>query len=348
MRAFSLFLSLLAVCWSSLVTAQELPALGADRTQVSVSGLSSGGFMAVQYSVAWSSEVMGVGVVAGGLYNCGARFASMGAPAVIANCMDRPWSAEDSWRAVTGFARDRVIDPVANISRQRVYLFSGSHDSVVVPAVMRTVFDFYRIARVPEGALRYVDALPASHAFVSATVGGPCEQKAATYVVQCTDHGRAYDQPFAILNHIYGLKGEAAASLSARPIAFDQRLYGSGFAAMANTGYAYIPEDCRRRSGCRVHVVFHGCVQSVNSLGGSDVIYAQLGYNRWADGNRIILLYPQVDKSPTWAGMPLTWQVNPFGCWDWWGYSQPFGFQLRHGLQIDTVRRMVARLEQQP
>jgi poly(3-hydroxybutyrate) depolymerase len=41
-------------------------------------------------------------------------------------------------------------------------------------------------------------------------------------------------------------------------------------------------------------------------------------------------------------------QVNPNGCWDWWGYSQPFGFQLRHGLQIDTVRRMVARLEQQP
>ncbi|MGN7999600.1 extracellular catalytic domain type 2 short-chain-length polyhydroxyalkanoate depolymerase [Sphingomonas sp. 22176] len=348
MRAFSLLLSLLALCWGPFVTAQELPALGADRTQVSVSGLSSGGFMAVQYSVAWSSEVMGVGVVAGGLYNCGARFAGLGAPAVIANCMDRAWSAEDSWRAVTGFARDRVIDPVSNIARQRVYLFSGSHDSVVVPAVVRSVFDFYRLARVPGSALRYVDSLPASHAFVSATVGGPCEQKTSIYVVQCVDNGRNYDQPFEILNHIYGLRGAPAAPLSARPIAFDQRLYGSGFAAMANTGYAYVPEECRRRSGCRVHVVFHGCVQSVDSLGGSDVIYAQLGYNRWADNNRIILLYPQVDKSPTWAGMPLTWQVNPFGCWDWWGYSQTFGFQLRHGLQIDSVRRMVARLEQQP
>jgi len=78
------------------------------------------------------------------------------------------------------------------------------------------------------------------------------------------------------------------------------------------------------------------------------VIYAQLGYNRWADTNRIILLYPQVDRSPSVGNIPLTAQINPNGCWDWWGYSQPFGFQLRHGLQIDTVRQMVARLEQQP
>lgn len=348
MRAFYMLLSLLGFCWAPVVTAQELPALGADRTQVSVSGLSSGGFMAVQYSVAWSSEVMGVGVVAGGLYNCGARFAWQGPQVLIASCMSRPWSAADSWRAVTGFARDAVIDPVGNIARQRVYLFSGSHDGIVVPAVMRSVFEFYRLARVPAAALRYVDALPASHAFVSATVGGRCEDTDASYVVRCLDHGQPYDQPHEILDHIYGLKAAPAAALSAKPIAFDQTRYGSALAAMARTGYAYVPEDCRRRHGCRVHVVFHGCLQSVDSLGGSDVIYAQLGYNRWADTNRIILLYPQVDRSPSVGNFPVTLPLNPKGCWDWWGYSQPFGFQLRHGLQIDSVRRMVARLEQQP
>lgn len=345
MRAFSLLLSLLALCWAPLVTAQELPALGADRSQVSVSGLSSGGFMAVQYSVAWSSEVMGVGVVAGGLYNCGAVFRAAGAKPF---CMDQAWSATSSWAAVTGFARDRVIDPVSNIARQRVYLFTGSNDHVVVPAMMRALRDFYALARVPTFSLAFVDRLPASHAFVSATVGGRCEEETSIYVVQCAEDGRRYDQPYEILHHIYRLQHAPAAALSARPIAFDQRLYGSGLAAMANTGYAYVPEACRRTPGCRVHVVFHGCVQSVESLGGSDVIYAQLGYNRWADTNRIILLYPQVDKPPSWGGMPLTWQANPYGCWDWWGYSQWFGFQLRYGLQIDTVRRMVARLEQRP
>ncbi len=338
MRALSLLFSLLALCWAPVVTAQELPALGANRANVSVSGLSSGGFMAVQYSVAWSSEVMGVGVVAGGLYNCGSVFRAAGA---IPFCMQQAWSAASSWQAATGFARDAMIDPAANIARQRVYLFGGARDGVVVPAVMRSVFDFYTLAKVPKPALRYVDTLPASHAFVSATVGGPCEETAASYVVQCQDHGRPYDQPHAILNHIYRLRAGPAAILSAAPVPFDQRLYNSRRAMLADTGYVFVPQACRgSRGGCAVHVVFHGCVQSADSLG-SDLIYAQLGYNRWADSNRIIMLYPQVNKSSILAG-------NPLGCWDWWGYSEPFGFQLRHGLQIDSVRRMVARLLERP
>jgi len=52
-------------------SAQErLPALGADPGRVSVSGLSSGGFMAVQYDVAFSASTIGAGIVAGGPYNC--------------------------------------------------------------------------------------------------------------------------------------------------------------------------------------------------------------------------------------------------------------------------------------
>ncbi|WP_157084592.1 extracellular catalytic domain type 2 short-chain-length polyhydroxyalkanoate depolymerase [Sphingomonas pituitosa] len=339
MRAFFLLPSLLALCLPGFVTAQQLPALGADRTKVSVSGLSSGAFMAVQYSVAWSSEVMGVGVVAGGLYNCGAVFRAAGAKPF---CMDQPWSPARSWDAVTGFARDRVIDPVANIARQRVYLFSGSRDSVVVPAVMRSVRAFYTLAGVPRAALRYVDTVPASHAFVSATiVGGGCGDTTTSFVVSCIDRGIRYDQPYAILNHIYGLKAHPPAILSAAPVRFDQRLYRGRPAMLADSGYVFVPEACRERgAACAVHVVFHGCLQSADTLS-SDIIYSRLGYNGWADSNRIIMLYPQVDKTTMMEG-------NPFGCWDWWGYSEPFGFQLRHGLQIDAVRRMVARLEQQP
>ena len=36
----------------------------------SVSGISSGGFMAVQFGAAWSSIIKGVGVVAGGPFYC--------------------------------------------------------------------------------------------------------------------------------------------------------------------------------------------------------------------------------------------------------------------------------------
>src|SRR6267143_814326 len=52
--------------------ADTLPALGADPSKTSVSGLSSGAFMAVQYQVAFSGSVIGAGVVAGGPYYCAA------------------------------------------------------------------------------------------------------------------------------------------------------------------------------------------------------------------------------------------------------------------------------------
>src|SRR5215471_3577712 len=47
-----------------------LSAFNADIRESSISGISSGAFMAVQFAVAWSSVVTGVGVVAGGPYYC--------------------------------------------------------------------------------------------------------------------------------------------------------------------------------------------------------------------------------------------------------------------------------------
>lgn len=191
MRAFLSLLAAIVLCAPAIVTAQELPALGANPRKVSVSGLSSGGFMAVQYSIAWSSEVMGVGVVAGGLYNCGAVFHAAGAKPF---CMDQAWSPARSWEAVTGFAQDQVIDPVRNIARQRIYLFSGSRDTVVAPAVMRSLRDFYTLAGLPRSALRYLDTIPASHAFVSAgIVGGQCGDVNPSFVVACAYQGAPYD-----------------------------------------------------------------------------------------------------------------------------------------------------------
>lgn len=52
-------------------TSQRLPTLPyMDRTAVTVSGLSSGGFFAHQFHVAFSSLVKGAGVLAGGPYGC--------------------------------------------------------------------------------------------------------------------------------------------------------------------------------------------------------------------------------------------------------------------------------------
>src|SRR6202030_2001796 len=50
--------------------APPLGAYNADIKESSISGISSGAFMAVQFGVSWSSIVRGVGVIAGGPYYC--------------------------------------------------------------------------------------------------------------------------------------------------------------------------------------------------------------------------------------------------------------------------------------
>src|SRR5271167_1584316 len=53
--------------------AADAPALRGFNAAIedsSISGISSGGFMAVQFATAWSSVIKGVGVVAGGPFWC--------------------------------------------------------------------------------------------------------------------------------------------------------------------------------------------------------------------------------------------------------------------------------------
>lgn len=306
-----------------------LPALGADAARVSVSGLSSGGFMAVQYATAFSGRTVGVGVVAGGPYNC--AFVNAGG---IVTCMRGAPAGRASFDAATGFAALGSIDPVAGIARQRVYLFSGSRDAVVAQPVVDATRDFYAAAGVGGANLAYVRSFAAGHAFISDDLGGDCAVNASPFINECAETGALYDQPAAILSHIYGKLRRKAARLSAAPVAFDQTPFGGSVSGMAKSGFVYIPAKCRTAAAkCAVHVVFHGCVQSAESVG--DAVYARLGYNEWADTNRIIVLYPQVDRKPLLG--------NPQGCWDWWGYSG-LDFQTRGGTQLKAVDAMVKRL----
>ena len=65
--------SLLPPCSRLLTCAQmnrRCLAYNADIAQTSISGISSGAFMAVQFGVAWSSVIVGVGAIAGGPFDC--------------------------------------------------------------------------------------------------------------------------------------------------------------------------------------------------------------------------------------------------------------------------------------
>src|SRR5262245_66695362 len=61
---------LLAFVLGPCAAAERLPALDAVGNSVTVSGVSAGGYMAVQFHVAHSATVRGAGVIAGGPYYC--------------------------------------------------------------------------------------------------------------------------------------------------------------------------------------------------------------------------------------------------------------------------------------
>jgi poly(3-hydroxybutyrate) depolymerase len=330
MRAALLVATLL---WAQPAAAQpaKLPALGADPARISTSGLSSGGFMAMQYAVAFSASTMGVGVVAGGPYNC-----AYVNPGGIATCMNGAPVGAASYDAAVSFAALGQIDPVDRLTSQKVYLFSGTEDKTVRRTVVDAVRDFFSDAGTPN--IQYVHDVPAGHAFVSANFGAPCGTTAAPYVDQCSVDGGLYDQPGAILAKMYGTLLPKATSLSASPTPFDQTEFAAPVAGMSKTGYVYVPASCAQAgASCAVHIVFHGCRQGAAVVG--DAVYGRVGYNAWADANGIIMLYPQID--------PGTTPDNPLGCWDWWGYTGS-NFQIRSGPQLVAIRAMVQRLVARP
>ena len=70
-RSLRFLAALAALSGGASMAAVNLPALNIDTTQTTVSGLSSGGFMAVQLHVAYSATFKkGAGVVAGGPFYC--------------------------------------------------------------------------------------------------------------------------------------------------------------------------------------------------------------------------------------------------------------------------------------
>jgi poly(3-hydroxybutyrate) depolymerase len=320
----------LLFCATAPAKAASLPKLGADSAKVSVSGLSSGGFMAIQYGVAFSASTMGVAAVAGGPYNCAAVYALL---LPLQTCMTSAPSGALSYNSAQWLALAGWIDPVANIAAQKVYLFSGSQDRTVRRSVMNGVRDFYAAAHVPADSLEYVTRFRAGHAFLSTRFGEACGATRAPFVNECPSNAPTYDQPKAILQRLYGPLQPETPALPAGLSEFDQAPDAPAFSGLAATGFVYVPPACRSARGCAVHVVFHGCAQSARDVG--DAVYGRLGFNSWAEGNRIIMLYPQVD--------PKALPLNPFGCWDWWGYTG-VAFQSQTGPQPAAVRAMVRAL----
>jgi poly(3-hydroxybutyrate) depolymerase len=326
MRSWAVKGTLVLFC-SLAAAADRLPGFGADSAALTVSGVSSGGYMAVQMHVAHSSRVKGAAAIAAGPYYCaqGSLWTAM------RNCM-RPggWSPlpdVNTLKAATDrFARDGAIDATSNLAAGRVWVFSGTRDRTVGPQVVEALGAYYALYSAKSV---FVKDKPAGHAMVTESAGNACDATEPPFINDCD-----YDAAGELLRHLLGPLAPRASRAGGRILAFDQSEFADVYAiSMAGTGYAYVPSSCEANV-CRVHVVFHGCRQNAEAIG--ERFVREAGYNRWAETNRLIVLYPQTIARYWWI-------YNPRGCWDWWGYTGA-AYHIKSGAQIRAVKAMLDRL----
>lgn len=380
MRGRSLVvLAAVLAAWPCLVGAQ--PAEGApplaavetlDPDQVTVSGISSGGFFAHQFHVAYSDLVTGAGVMAGGPYACAEQtpailsfnpMASVVTALGVCSHIGRTgfdpfgiWlpegpSAEAAVDKIRTEHGNEQIDDPANLADDRVWLFWGEADDVVPLTTMQALEETYAGLGLAAPELRFDQDAEANHGVpVEAFTGTSehperaCGEYGVPFIIDCD-----FDAAERLLKHLYPT-GFAEAPGEPAPenlLAFDQTAFfdaADASVSLAEIGFVYVPaacqEDAPAAAACRLHVAFHGCQQYTALI--DDDFYWGAGYNRWAEANRIVVLYPQ---TTAWnrALDPTGLTANPNGCWDWWGYSDPNYFS-QDGKQMRAVRQMIDRL----
>lgn len=349
--AVALSLSALSAPPAAAEDAAPLGSYTIDPEAVSVSGISSGGFMAVQLHVAFSARYMGAGVVAGGPYYC-AQGNVLRATSICMSALPVPPDPSLLASITRVVADSGDIDNPANMAEDRVYLFTGLQDTVVHKPVMTALRTYYGQNFVDQDNMEFVDTIDAPHSFVTDNDGSQeCHQRCSPILDECIPNQCEpndlcsfvndcdYDTAEAILSHIYGELQPKTDAVAANLLTFEQAAFvrggDPGAYSMAETGHVYVPTACQSgETHCRLHVALHGCLQSSNRIG--DAFFSGAGYNAWAEANDIVVLYPQVVRSEL---IPF----NPQGCWDWWGYSGVYYYR-QQGPQMAAIDAMVDRL----
>lgn len=274
-----------------------------DKDAISVSGVSAGGYFAVQFHVAFSETIMGAGILAAGPFWC----AQDDIEIALSSCMVKPEliSVAELVAITYTTALSKSIDYPSHLSSDRVFLFSGTLDTVVDPGVVKKLAEYYS-RFIITGSLNMVDSIPAEHSMVTDDYGNSCGVFSSPFINNCN-----YSAALNLLQHIYRdiTPANSSAAIAENLLEFDQSEFFADLpklVSMDSTGFVYVPTACQKRArACRLHLAFHGCLQGRMFINSTFVLHA--GYNGLAEANDIIVLYPQLRNST----------LNPNGCWDW-------------------------------
>eukprot|EP01038_Epipyxis_sp_PR26KG_P005903 gene5903-8143_t len=317
----SSFVFLLASC---SVFSQKLEKY--SISDVTVSGLSSGAYMAVQMHIAYSAIVNGSAIFAGGPFYC----AEGNLIYAEEKCMDIAMGKPNTNQLISLTYTDASIgkiDNPKNLIDDKVFIFSGDGDTVVKTPVVQALRDYY-LAFVDAGNLVTDFNTPAEHCMPTLDYGEQCTTLKSPYIGKCN-----YDGAKMAFTTLFGDDlNPRTTAISSNLKVFTQTSYiPTSKSSLGSEGYIYVPTSCAAGAKCRLHISFHGCQQTLDQIG--NAYAAHSGYNEWAESNNIIVLYPYAVVS--------TFPSNPNGCWDWWAYTGT-DYGVQSGVQMKFVRNLIA------
>ena len=308
-----------------------LPKLNLDMGSITVSGISSGGYMANQLHIAHSDWVKGAGIIAAGAYYCGQNDIKVALSQCVNKVSDN-FSLEPLHKQLINWAQENKIAPLEHLKQSKVWLLHGTKDEKVIAPVTQALHQQYQ-QLLSDDALKFVNDKPFAHHFPTLEKGSECSASESPFIGNCD-----YDAAGEMLTFLIGDLSERSPEPKGKVLAFaQQELGGEQAKSLADTGYLYVPQSCQLGESCQLHIAFHGCNQNAEAIGTKFI--EQNGLNNWADNNHMVVLYPQAKSS---LFMPL----NPQGCWDWWGYTDEH-YATRDGQQIQAVSNMAKQLANQ-
>lgn len=313
---------------STNARADALPTLHLQGP-LTVSGLSSGAYMAGQFHLAFSDLVSGAALIAGGPYGC----AQNSLTTALAHCFNKDSSAPDLPAINQMLAKDvaaQRLAPLTGLTGDKVFLLHGDKDQTVHRKVSDALARQYQALGVD---LQYNNNQPFAHHFPTTQTGTACDVSAPPFLGACQ-----YDAAGALLKHLYpALQANSSGqhNKSGQLLKLDQQQLGGAAAqGLGPHAYLFVPDSCRTGAACQLHISFHGCKQYDGAVG--DAYARGTGLNEWAAANQLVVLYPQTKAS---ALAPM----NPNGCWDWWGYTGEH-YATRDGEQLKAVLQMIKTL----
>jgi hypothetical protein len=293
-----------------------------NQDTVTISGLSSGGYMAGQFHIAHSKHIKNVAIFSAGPYYC-----SLGDfDKISKDCMANPENLDLNLlvNIAKEFSDLKLNDDLAYLKDAKVYNFMGLKDTRVLPGVSQKLDEFYQIfdAKVMNEVVE-----DSQHAFPTDNPeNNKCDYLGFPFINNCEING-AYNALKYITSDFKKNKFDAFEKLdNYREILKNSKIklenlieinqsqyFNYENISMNEKAFVYIPDNCKNKQNvCDLHVAFHGCRQTLDHIQMSFI--EKTGYLQVAEIFDFVLLFPQAKLS---EDIPF----NPNGCWDFWGYN---------------------------